>query len=96
MLIETPLLVVGGGPAALVVAKAAAGLGLACLLLGHEITGGDERVVLDDVAIAELDRHGLFDVLRPHLDGRPVIDRRRRLRRHRQASLRRRPERHRL
>ena len=72
MLIETHLLVVGDGPAALVVAKAAAGLGLPCLLLGHEFTGGDERVALDDAAIADLVTHGLLDVLRPHLDGPPV------------------------
>ena len=45
MLVDTPLLVVGKGPAALVVAKVAAAYGLACLLVGHEPTGGDVAVL---------------------------------------------------
>jgi hypothetical protein len=69
MVIDTPLLVVGHGPAALVVAKVAAGCGLACLLVGHEIVGNDEPVALDAAAAAELERHGLIDVLRPYLTG---------------------------
>jgi hypothetical protein len=96
MLIDTPLLVVGRGPAALVVAKVAAGYGLACVLVGQEtagaeiagddgsaaeitgaeitgaeitddqIAGADNPVALDAVAMAELERHGLVDVLRPY------------------------------
>ena len=69
MLIDTPLLVVGHGPAALVVAKVAAGYGLACVLVGHEVTGGDTAVPLGADAIAELERHGLLDILRPYLEG---------------------------
>jgi hypothetical protein len=68
MLIDTPLLVVGRGPAALVVAKVAAGHGLACLLVGHEATGGDTAVPLDASAVAQLERHGLLDILRPYLE----------------------------
>jgi hypothetical protein len=41
MLIDTPLLVVGRGPAALVVAKVAAGYGLACVLVGQETAGAE-------------------------------------------------------
>jgi hypothetical protein len=67
MRIETPLLVVGRGPAALVVAKLAGGLGLPCLLAGHVVVGGDVPVVLDADAVAVLQRHGLLDVLRPYL-----------------------------
>jgi hypothetical protein len=66
MRIDTPLLVVGRGPAALVVAKVAAGCGLPCLLAGHEIVGGDTAVALDAAAVAALERHALVDVLRPH------------------------------
>ena len=43
MRVDTPLLVVGSGPAALVVAKVAGGRGQPCLLAGYE-------VVVDDVA----------------------------------------------
>jgi hypothetical protein len=68
MLIDTPLLVIGRGPAALVVTKVAAGCGLACLLVGHEVTGGDVAVPLDPDAVAELERHGLLDILRPYLE----------------------------
>jgi hypothetical protein len=68
MLIDTPLLVVGRGPAALVVAKVAAGYGLACLLVGHEVIGDDRAVPLGADAVNELERHGLVDILRPYLD----------------------------
>jgi hypothetical protein len=67
VLIDTPLLVIGRGPAALVVAKVAAAYGLPCLLAGHEPTGGDEHVALAPDAVAALERHGLIDVLRPYL-----------------------------
>ena len=69
MLIDTPLLVVGQGPGPLVVAKVAAGLGLACLLAGHEPTGDERAVALTAEAAAVLERHGLLDVLRPYLEG---------------------------
>jgi hypothetical protein len=68
MLIDTPLLVVGRGPAALVVTKVATGYGLACLLVGHEVIGDDSAVPLGPDAIAELERHGLIDILRPYLE----------------------------
>jgi hypothetical protein len=67
MRIDTPLLVVGRGPAPLVVAKVAAGYGLACLLAGHETLGDDVPVPLGADAVAALERHGLLDVLRPYL-----------------------------
>jgi hypothetical protein len=69
MLIDTPLLVVGRGPAALVVAKVAAAYGLACLLVGHEVIGDDTPVALDADAAIALERHGVIDVLRPYLAG---------------------------
>jgi hypothetical protein len=65
--IDTPLLVVGHGPAALVVAKLAAGRGVPCLLAGHEALDDDTPTALDDAAVDVLVRHGVFDVLRPHL-----------------------------
>jgi hypothetical protein len=67
MRIDTPLLVVGHGPAALVVAKVTAGCGTPCLLAGHEVTGADEPVPLGPAAVAALERHGLLDILRPYL-----------------------------
>jgi hypothetical protein len=67
VLIDTPLLVVGRGPAALVVAKVAAAYGLACLLVGHEPTGDDNEVALSPDAVAALEQHGLIDILRPYL-----------------------------
>jgi len=69
MLIDTPLLVVGPGPGPLVVAKVAAGLGLACLLAGHEPTSDQGAVALTAEAATVLERHGLLDVLRPYLEG---------------------------
>jgi hypothetical protein len=67
--IETPLLVLGRGPAALVAAKLAGSWGQPCLLVGHEVLGGDAPEALDPTAVALLDEHGLLDVLRPHLHG---------------------------
>lgn len=67
MLIDTPLLVVGNGPAPLVVAKLAAGWGLPCMLVGHEVIGGDTPVALDADAVAELTPHGVLEILRPYL-----------------------------
>jgi hypothetical protein len=68
--IDTPLLVSGEGPAALVVAKVAGGLGRACLLLAHDLVTDEEPVTLGADAEAVLDEHGLIDVLRPHLASR--------------------------
>ncbi len=73
MLIDTPLLVVGRGPGALVVAKVAAAYGLACMLVGHDVVGDDSPVSLGAAAYGALERHGLLDVLRPYLEaGDPV------------------------
>ena len=71
------------GPAALVVAKLAAGRGVPCLLAGHEVIGDDTPTELDDAAVDVLTRHGVLDVLRPYLD------RRARRRRSRRATSRR-------
>ena len=67
MLIDTPLLVVGRGPAPLVVAKVASGWGLASVVAGHEGLGGDTPVELDATAVAVLTPHGVLGVLRPYL-----------------------------
>ena len=65
--VETPLLVLGRGPAALVAAKVAGACGQPCLLVGHHIVSTDSPVRLDATAVAVLERYGLLDVLRPHL-----------------------------
>lgn len=65
--INTALLVVGEGPGALLVGKLASGRGLGSVIAGHRITGGDEPEPLDEVAVAILTPHGVFDVLRPYL-----------------------------
>jgi hypothetical protein len=67
MLIDTPLLIVGPGPAPLVVAKVASGWGLQSLVAGHEPLGDEDPVELDTEAIAVLSPHGVLDVLRPYL-----------------------------
>jgi hypothetical protein len=67
MLIDTPLLVVGRGPAPLLAAKVAAGYGTGCLLVGNHAVGDDEPVAFTAEAYAELQRHGLLDILRPYL-----------------------------
>jgi hypothetical protein len=67
MRVETPLLVLGRGPAAVVSAKVAGACGQPCLLVGHEVVSGDSPVELDATAVAVLEGYGLVDVLRPHL-----------------------------
>lgn len=67
MRIETPLLITGGGPAALVAARVASGSGLQSLVVGHELLGGEEPVPLESAALAVLTPHGVLDVLRPYL-----------------------------
>jgi hypothetical protein len=66
MVIDTPLLVVGRGPAALLVARVASGFGLSSIVAGHEPLGGDEPEVLDAAAVAVLAPHGVLAVLRPY------------------------------
>lgn len=65
MLIETPLLVVGRGPAPLLVARMVSGVGRPCLLAGHEVLAVEEPAVLDEAAVATLESHGLLDIFRP-------------------------------
>ena len=67
MLIDTPLLVVGSGPAALVVAKLASSYGVASLVAGHNLGSDETEIVLSDDAVAALDERGVFDVFRPYL-----------------------------
>jgi hypothetical protein len=67
--IDTPLLVVGRGPAPLVAAKVAAGWGLPTLLAGHEPTGADEAAVLGEDELRALSAHRVIDILRPSLVG---------------------------
>ena len=64
--IDTPLLIVGGGPAALIIGTVAAGYSLGSLIVGHESLGGDEAVQLDDEALALLKPHGVINVLKPY------------------------------
>lgn len=66
MVIDTPLLIIGRSPAALVAAKVVSGSGLPSLIAGHE-PGGDLRpVVLDDESLAILEPNGVLGVLRPY------------------------------
>lgn len=64
--IDTPLLIVGGGPAALIVATVVSGSSMGSLIVGHESVGGDELVQLDEAAVAVLKPHGVINVLRPY------------------------------
>jgi hypothetical protein len=70
MRIETPLLIVGGGPAALAAAEIASGYRLPSLVVGHLAGCGqhpDHPVALDAGAVEALRPHGVLDVLRPFL-----------------------------
>jgi hypothetical protein len=65
--IDTPLWIVGHGPAALVVAKLASGRGVSSLLLAGPVSDDERPVLLGDEAVAALRPDGVFDVLRPYL-----------------------------
>ena len=67
MRIDVAVLVIGGGPAALVAAKIAGACGQPCLLAGHHLVVDDDPVALGRDASAVLEQHALLDVLRPHL-----------------------------
>ncbi|MDH4148327.1 MAG: hypothetical protein OEY23_24490 [Acidimicrobiia bacterium] len=70
MRIDTPLLIVGGGPGALAAAEVASGFRLPSLVVGHVAAAGPDPempVALDAAALAALDHHGVLDVLRPYL-----------------------------
>jgi hypothetical protein len=69
MLVDTALLVVGRGPAALVAAKVAGACGQPCLLVGSTLSPDDAPVALEPDAVAVLEEHGVVDVLRPALHG---------------------------
>ncbi len=64
--IDTPLLVMGHGPAALVLAKIASGMGFPSVVAGHEAVDDREPVVLDDRSQTILRPHGVLGVLRPY------------------------------
>lgn len=66
MIIETPLLIIGHGPAALVAAKVLSGSGLTSLVAGHAPRDDVEPVELDDESLAILEPHGVLGVLRPY------------------------------
>lgn len=65
-LIDTPLLIVGNGPAALVAAKVVSGHGLPCLIAGHEPIDDAAPIVLDERSLSILEPHGVLGVLRPY------------------------------
>ena len=67
MLIDTPLLITGSGPASLIIAKLASGRGLSSLIAGHSSSQDQTAVLLSKGAVNILSPHGLFDVLRPYL-----------------------------
>ncbi|MDG2113847.1 MAG: hypothetical protein P8N02_14695, partial [Actinomycetota bacterium] len=64
--IDTPLLVIGHGPAALVAAKVVSGAGVPCVVAGHEVVPGAEPVTLDRRSLEILEPHGVLGVLRPY------------------------------
>lgn len=64
--IDTPLLIVGHGPAALVAAKLASGIGQSSVVVGHESVENDEPVVLDQQSVDILEPDGVLGVLRPY------------------------------
>ncbi len=66
MIIQTPLLIIGHGPAALVAAKVLSGSGLTSLVAGHEPRQDIDPVALDDESLAILEPHGVLGVLRPY------------------------------
>lgn len=65
-LIDTTLLILGGGPAALVAAKVASGWGVPSLVVGHEPTTDAEPAAIDERSLAILRDNGVLDVLRPY------------------------------
>ena len=64
--IDTPLLIIGGGPAALVIGTVASGYSLGSLIVGHQSTDSDNTLELDEEAIVQLKPHGVINVLRPY------------------------------
>jgi len=64
--IDTPLLIVGQGPAALVIAKTVSGRGLPSLVIGHEPIDAGCAVELGPEALAAMAPHGVLEVLRPY------------------------------
>ncbi|MGB5755628.1 MAG: hypothetical protein WBM50_01830 [Acidimicrobiales bacterium] len=66
MIIETPLLITGHGPAALVAAKVLSGSGLTSLVAGHAPRDDVKPVELDAESLAILEPHGVLGVLRPY------------------------------
>lgn len=66
MIIETPLLIIGHGPAALVAAKVLSGSGLTSLVAGHAPLDDVKPVELDAESLAILEPHGVLGVLRPY------------------------------
>jgi hypothetical protein len=68
--VDTPLLIIGGGPGALAAAEIASGFRLPSLVVGHVAAQGpnpEYPVVLDQAAVTALDHHGVLGVLRPYL-----------------------------
>lgn len=66
MIIETPLLIIGHGPAALVAAKVLSGAGATSLVAGHVPRDDTMPVELDAESLAILEPHGVLGVLRPY------------------------------
>lgn len=72
--IETPLLIIGGGPAALIAATVASGYSMGSLIVGHEPVCPDESVKLEAGVLDILKPHGVINVLLPYADATdPVV-----------------------
>ncbi|MGF1599407.1 MAG: hypothetical protein ACFCVK_21250 [Acidimicrobiales bacterium] len=64
--IDTPLLIVGHGPSALVAAKVLSARGIPSVVAGHVPVDDGTPVVLDATALAILEPNGVLGVLRPY------------------------------
>ncbi len=72
--IDTPLLIVGGGPAALIVGTIASGYSMGSLIVGHEPVCPDASVELAEDVLEILKPHGVINVLLPYADSTdPVL-----------------------
>ena len=72
--IDTPLLIVGGGPAALIAGTVASGYSMGSLIVGHEPVCPEEPVRLEAEVLEILKPHGVINVLLPYADStEPVV-----------------------
>ncbi|MBV1878832.1 MAG: hypothetical protein KUG79_14415 [Pseudomonadales bacterium] len=64
--IDTPLLIVGNGPAALIIAKLTSGASLGSLVVGHHSSQNDKIITLNQRSLEILKPHGVLNILLPY------------------------------